>query len=207
MGRFIDMTGQTFGRLTVLSLAGKDKNGLYMWRCQCSCGNYTVQRGQDLRRGKVVSCGCWKNQNTVARNTTHCMGKSRPYRIWKNMKTRCYNTRVKSYADYGGRGIQICDRWLNDFGAFWEDMKDDYNDTMEIDRIDPNGNYCPENCRWATKKQQNRNTRANHLINTPWGPLCLSEAAEKTGIPLGTLKDRLRRGVSNEKLFEKGRRT
>lgn len=207
MGRFMDMTGQTFGRLTVLNLAGKDNSGLYMWNCLCTCGKHTTQRGQDLRRGKVISCGCWKNENTAKRNETHGMGKSRPYRIWKGMKTRCYNPRVKSYADYGARGIKICERWRTDFAAFWEDMKEGYSDSKEIDRIDPNGDYCPENCRWATKTQQNRNTRANHMITTPWGPMCLSEAAQKSGIPIGTIKDRLRRGIPEERLFEQGRRS
>lgn len=201
MGRFIDMSGKRYGHLTAITVAGLDKNNLYMWRFKCDCGNYTIQRGQDVRRGKVVSCGCWKNQQTTARNKKHGMSGTRPYRIWTGMKTRCYNPKAKSYADYGGRGIKMCSGWKECFQNFWTDMQNGYDDEKEIDRIDPNGDYCPENCRWVTKTEQNRNTRANCVLQTPWGPLCLTAAAEKSGIPKGTLKDRIKRGVAPSDLF------
>lgn len=201
MGRFIDLTGKTFGRLTVIERAESDRNGLTQWRCRCSCGSVIVTRSQDLRRGASKSCGCRTREVTADRNLRHGMAGTRPYRIWKNMKTRCFNPRSKSYSNYGGRGITVCEKWANSFEAFWEDMGPTYKDGLELDRIDPNGNYEPGNCRWVDKKTQNRNTRANRVVDSPLGAMPLSELAELTGINYGTLKSRANRGLPFEKLI------
>ena len=198
MGKFIDLTGKKFGRLTVLSLAGKDKNNLLLWECICECGNPVITRGQDLRRGVSKSCGCLKLEQLDARSRKHGMAGTRPYRIWKGMKTRCLNPRVKSYADYGGRGITVCENWKESFDAFWRDMKTGYADNLEIDRIDHEGSYSPNNCRWVSKKEQNRNTRANHYVDTPFGRITIAEYAEKTGIPYDTLKQQILRAESRQ---------
>jgi len=201
MSKLIDITGQRFGRLLVVSQA-KSNNGQTKWHCVCDCGNHTISRSQDLRLGKTVSCGCWGREQTANRNRKHGMYGTRPCRIWRGMHARCYNPRELCYSNYGGRGITICERWKNNFSAFWEDMQDGYADDLEIDRIDNNGNYCPENCRWVTRSIQARNQRRIQLYPTPWGEICLTEIAEKSGIPYTTLKRRVRDGWSIDKLLQ-----
>ena len=197
MGKFIDLSGQIFGRLTVIKWAGRDKNNLTLWMCKCACGNTIITRSQDLRRGASQSCGCLKLEQLDERSRKHSMAGTRPYRIWKSMKTRCLNPRVKSYSDYGGRGIQICDTWKHSFTAFWSDVKTGYADDLELDRIDHGGPYCPENCRWVDKKTQNRNTRANHFIDTPYGRITIAELSEKLGVSYDTLKRRVYKAESS----------
>jgi len=193
VAKFIDMTGQRFGRLSVICYAGKDNSGLTLWECTCDCGTKIITRGQDLRRGASKSCGCLKLEQFIERSRKHGMAETRPYRIWKNMKSCCLNPNVKSYADYGGRGITICDAWANSFEAFWNDMGPSCAAGLEIDRIDHDGSYCPENCRWVDKKTQNRNTRANHFIETEFGRITIAVYAEKTSIPYDRLKYRVRK--------------
>ena len=162
MPKLIDLIGKQFGRLTVTRRASNDKNGLSRWCCVCSCGASVIVRGQDLRRGRQVSCGCWKDENTSARDRTHGHSGTRLHRIWKNMKSRCYNPRVKSYKDYGAKGVRLCEEWKDSFSAFYSwAMSHGYQDELTIDRINPAGNYEPNNCRWATRAEQSKNKRAN----------------------------------------------
>ena len=169
MGKLIDLTGQRFGRLTVIERAGKDYIGQAMWRCRCDCGNVTVVAGGNLRTGNTKSCGCYGHELTIGgyRSRTHggtCDGgkRTRLYRIWRAMKTRCYNLNAQNYKDYGGRGITICPEWLHDFVAFrdWA-LSHGYRDDLSIDRIDNDKGYSPDNCRWATAKEQRANQRSN----------------------------------------------
>lgn len=201
---FIDLTGKQFGRLSVLHRTENDKSGLTQWRCVCACGKEVTVRSQDLRRGRQVSCGCNIREKTAARNYKHGQAQTRLHRIWKNMKSRCYNPRVPSYRDYGARGITICPEWRDDFNTFyvWA-ISNGYSEEKSIDRIDNNGAYAPDNCRWATRTEQCRNQRTNHLINTPWGLLCLREASERSGVPLATIKQRIKRGLPEEQLLTK----
>lgn len=134
------------------------------------------------------------------------MNKTRPNRIWQNMKSRCYNPNVPCYPNYGGRGVYVCDRWRESFEAFWADMGESYAPGLELDRIDNDGPYCPENCRWVSREKQARNKRTSHKINTPWGLLCLTDAAKASGVSLSTIKKRIKQGVPEEKLLEKGGR-
>lgn len=161
MGRLIDLTGQRFGRLVVISKSAS--NTSYhgaMWKCRCDCGNETIVNGGNLRSGNTTSCGCYHRERQRA-GKSHGMSKARLYRIWKAMHTRCYNKNFPAFQYYGGRGIQISEEWRSDFVSFhdWA-MTHGYADNLTIDRIDTNGNYCPTNCRWVTMAEQNRNKRA-----------------------------------------------
>ena len=158
--RVFNLTGQRFGRLTVIERAENNKCGNTMWLCKCDCGNTTIAQGTHLKSHHTQSCGCFQKDISTKHHQSH----SRLYYVWRSMKYRCYNKNHKNYKDYGGRGISIDPRW-KDFAAFrdWA-MANGYDETAPygqctIDRIDTNGNYCPENCRWTDMKTQRQNQR------------------------------------------------
>lgn len=160
---FIDLTGQKFERLTVVKRAkGYIGKGSY-WHCKCDCGNEIIVRAQSLKDGQTKSCGCLNKELAIKRFTKHGHAqteKQHPlYKAWVNMKTRCINPNSTGYEDYGGRGIRICQRWMDSFENFLEDMGEKPSPMHTLDRIDVNGDYCPGNCRWATQTTQSRNQR------------------------------------------------
>lgn len=193
MPAFIDRTAHRYGRLTVVSCVGKRK-GRYYWECRCDCGKETVVAGDGLGRGITKSCGCLKRELNAAKRLTHGHARGRirtpEYRTWCMMKQRCCDIQNKKHQHYGGRGIKVCDRWLESFENFLADVGPRPAGSS-LDRIDNNGDYCPENCRWATAKQQARNTSRNRLITWNGVTKALAEWAEEVGIPYGSLKTRI----------------
>ena len=151
-----NLTGKKFGHLKVIKKSDKkDKYGAVFWKCLCACGKYTDVRTGHLNSGSTTSCGCNPGSLKHARK-----GQERPeYRAWLAMKTRCYNSNSKDYENYGARGIKVCDRWLKSYKAFYEDMGERPDGNYSIERVDVNKGYTPENCIWANKTVQNRNTR------------------------------------------------
>lgn len=200
MGKFIDLSGQKIGRLTVIARVGTSRQREALWLCKCECGNEIIIRGSDVRTRHTISCGCWKRENAKDMLTKHGKRNTRLYHIWSGMKDRCNNPRNIGYNLYGGRGIKVCEEWSQDFMAFYQWASENgYTDKMTIDRIDANGNYCPENCRWETQKAQQNNRRNNHVISFNGGTHTLTEWAEITGIKCSTIYARLKRGWTIER--------
>lgn len=206
------LIGKKFGRLTVLELYNKlrrrnSRTGKYTYRtmysCLCECGNKVVVEQYKLKCGHTKSCGCLRKDVSRKTQTKHGHRYSRLYVIWNNMKKRCYNPKNKSFKDYGGRGIEVCDEWKTDFSVFYTwAINNGYNDTLTIDRINNDGNYEPNNCRWATKLEQNKNTRHNRLITLDGITKCISDWAKEYKLNYNTLIDRLNRGWSEEKAIK-----
>lgn len=202
MGKFVDITGQRFGRLLAINTTEKDKQGRYLWNCQCDCGKTIKSCFSDLKEGKRKSCGCFKRDNIVSFNLKHGNCNTRIYKIWAGIKSRCYNSNEANYKNYGGRGIIVCDEWRNNFQAFYNwAILNGYDDNLSIERIDVNGNYCPENCKWATIKEQNSNTRRNILITYNGETKTLKEWSSCLKLNYSTVYSRYKKGNTIEEIF------
>lgn len=165
MSRVKDLRGKRFGRLTVIERTDNDKNGRARWLCECDCGTVSVKTGKLLLNGHCKSCGCGEYENRVKNVTSHRLSHTRLYRIWKGIKQRCYYTKHKDYHYYGGRGIIVCEEWLNNFESFYKwAITHGYKNNLTIDRKDVNGNYEPSNCRWATYSEQRLNQRPRKRV-------------------------------------------
>lgn len=197
--KVIDLTGKTFGRLTVQSRKNVESGRRVTWNCLCECGNIHSATGCDLTNGDVKSCGCLSRELLVARNTKHGLSKLPEYGIWQAMKNRCTNPSVDKYKNYGGRGIAVCERWLNSFSAFYEDMGKRPSAAYSIERIDYDGNYEPDNCKWATALEQANNRCTNHRGHYRGEEVTIAELARRTGISPMTLYGRI---VRSGKTFE-----
>ncbi len=200
-----DLTGKQFNRLTVLEFV-PDDTVYSFWKCKCDCGNITTVRRDHLKSGTTKSCGCFHSECArklvVELNTTHNLSNTKLYKIWDGMKDRCDNPESHYYKNYGGRGIIICDEWKNDFISFYNwAMNNGYSKDLTIDRIDVNGNYCPQNCRWVDMKTQCRNRRSNVIVEYEGKKMCLIEAAEKVGINPAILYYRYHKGDRDKRLF------
>lgn len=192
MGKLIDLRNKRFGRLLVIELSDSI-NGRIAWKCLCDCGNETVVKSTNLLVGKTRSCGCLNTE----RITKHGLSRTRVYHIWNGIKSRCLNPNNTRYADYGGRGIKICDRWL-DFNKFYEDVSPSYIDGYSIDRYpNINGDYEPTNFRWATNKEQSRNQRRNRVLTIDGESKAVAEWAEISNNSISAIYTRLHRGWSD----------
>lgn len=194
---FRDLAGQTFGRLVVVAPT-RDSRGKHCWQCRCSCGKETRVGAHDLRAGKVVSCGCFLLERIREANTTHGHNKnnaqrSQEHRTWAAMLSRCRNPKDTKYERYGGRGIKVCPRWLK-FENFLVDMGRKPSPKYTIERKDNDGNYELDNCRWATRKEQMRNTQRTRLLTHRGKTQCLQDWATELGVRYLTLWSRLARG-------------
>lgn len=209
--RAIDLTGQTFGHLVVLNDSGKRVNKKIMWLCKClRCDTLKAVRCDHLKFGKVVSCSCWMRDAAIERSLstasgsaavkTHGLSRHRVYRVFKTMIARCYTKGNERYDDYGGRGIKVCERWRcgEGFPNFVADMGLPPDGTS-IDRRDNDGDYCPENCRWATASEQARNKRSSRYVVYAGETVLLAVLAERVGVPYKELHRRLARGWSMDR--------
>lgn len=206
MRALIDLTDKTFGRLTVLKRDANGKRGQPRWLCKCDCGNRTIVDASKLKSGHTKSCGCLVAETLSKCRTKHNGKHTRLYRIWCAMKERCSRKENVAYNSYGGRGIKVCDEWIHDFASFrdWA-TANGYSDQLSIDRIDPNGNYCPQNCRWESTKTQANNKRRNHSLTHNGKTMTLAQWAEETGINYSTLRSRINReGLTLEEAITKG---
>ena len=196
-----DLTGQRFGRLIVICEGTRKIKNRITWLCECDCGNYTTAMPQPLKDGRTQSCGCYNRDQTTKLNTTHGETKknSNEYSAWSGIKTRCYNDNLPQYKDYGGRGITVCDRWLDSYEYFLSDMGRKPSSCHSIERKDNNKGYSPDNCRWATRKEQQNNMRTNRVLALCGVSMTVAEWAVIMGGKAGALYTRLSAGWSIER--------
>lgn len=205
-----DITGNTYGYLTVIKRHGMDNNRRNStWLCKCKCGNYSVVIRSALVGGHTSSCGC-KIYESI--NVTHGMSKTRLYSEWSKMRSRCNNANKKDFKDYQGRGITVCNEWNEDFVPFMEwAIAAGYTDELTIDRIDNDKGYCPENCRWITIEEQQQNKRNNIYIFYKGEKKCLRTVCVEIGFNYKTAYGRYRRllksgrEITEDILFASGR--
>ena len=204
MGRKpIDIIGQTFEYLTVIEKVDcKNKNARF--KCKCVCGNETIVEGVKLRRGETKSCGCKRGRLKVKKMGTHGETKSRIYKIWHSMKSRCQYD-FKGSERYYGRGIKVCAEWSDSFEAFrdWA-LANGYRDDLTLDRIDPNGNYEPNNCRWADKITQDNNRNSNKKIEINGELHTVAEWSRISGVKYETIRSRIASGKTGADLIKQG---
>lgn len=188
-----NLIGKKFGRWTIIDYADNiGKNPA--WLCKCECGTIRKVLSCNLLSGKSISCGCVQREKAGKINKTHGLSKTRIYRIYKGMKSRCYNHNNPAYNYYGGRGIKMCDEWLNDFMNFYNwAMSNGYNDTLSIDRINVNNGYSPNNCRWIDTLGQANNKRTNFVLNICGKTHTIAEWCKLNNINPPTLYSKLYR--------------
>ena len=211
MPKRIDLTGQRFGLLTVTRHAGSDAAGRATWLCACDCGGEKVVKAADLKRPESTatrSCGCLQLQQrqNAAKSKSHAYSRAnwpRERKAWENMIKRCTDPTDIGYANYGGRGVSVCERWLDSFKAFAEDMgRAPIGGT--IDRIENDLGYSPENCKWSSKKEQANNRRNNRLLTYNGKTQTVSQWADELGMPSHLIYQRLYRGLPTDRALAHG---
>lgn len=199
MGKFRDLTGERFSRLLVVSLADDyvSPKGYHKkrWKCKCDCGKEIIVWSGNLLSGHTKSCGCIHEEKLALGNIKHGLSHSRIYNIWAGIIDRCENPKSQYYYAYGGKGVAICPEWRNSPAAFYQwAISHGYDDSLSIDRIDNDGDYCPENCRWATRLEQANNTSRNRRIEYNGEIKTLAQWARDVGIHPSIIADRLKLG-------------
>lgn len=187
-----DLTGQRFGRLVVQRLDHYNDRHVSYWECLCDCGKTHIVCGTSLTRGSTRSCGCLHDEKAKERATKHGKAHTDLYYIWQAMRKRCLDKNSKDYHNYGARGITVCDDWANSYISFqdWA-LKNGYTKGLSLDRINNDKQYCPKNCRWATRSQQNNNTRRTKKIKYQGKTQTLTEWCEELGLKRDTIYARI----------------
>ncbi|MBQ2263240.1 MAG: hypothetical protein II336_18000 [Loktanella sp.] len=201
----LDITGMKFGRLTVVEKAKRPahvKSQMAYWRCVCECGGEAIHTKGNLAKGSVKSCGCLRRE-VAGREPIHGLWEALSYRKWVAMISRCYHPSQQSYPIYGGRGISVCEEWRNDPAAFdaWA-TANGLSEGLHLDRIDTDGDYSPENCRFVTPKQNANNRRSNRIVMVQGSEMTLAAAAARFGVKASVAAKRIKRGWTEEEAFE-----
>ena len=218
--RYNDLSGQRFGRLSVLNYVGNNRFRQALFNCSCDCGKPITVRGGSLASGTTKSCGCLhaeisvgvmqrvnaSGQRVTTGNTRHGLSDTHLYKTYTNMKTRCYNQNRDVYKYYGGRGIGMCDEWVHDFGAFYKwATENGYIDGLEIERIDNDKGYSPTNCRWAIRHEQVMNRRVTVVLSDGTVSKTLYDWCKERGVNYKTAHARYKKGWAFEKIFAERR--
>jgi len=201
MGKFIDLTGRKFTYLTVIERLPNTKTGQAVWLCKCDCGNIKKATAHNLKQDNVRSCGCYFNIGGTTHGFSEFKGKNKPeYNAWRSMKRRCAENNKRSHKNYFARGIKVCDEWVNSFIDFYNHIGKRPSNKHSIDRINNNGNYEPNNVRWAISKVQSRNKTSNVLIMHDGKNKILKDLADDIGISHDTLRYHLKKGRPIEQI-------
>lgn len=203
MSKMIDLIGQQFGRLTVVTR--RDKNaadGGAVWVCLCECGNFSAVYTGHLRNGHTTSCGCVRDELVASVNLTHGLSHTPEYKIWRAMLQRCHDPSCNEYSNYGGRGILVGDRWRDSFENFYADMGPRPSAEYSIDRENNNDGYHPNNCRWATPEEQHNNKRTNIFHDVDGQRKTVAQLSREHNIPETTLRRRISKGMNAEEALK-----
>lgn len=194
MKRYKDLKNKKFGNLMPISMEYV-KGKRAFWKCLCDCGNEKIIRADHLISGHTQSCGCISKSTHKATHSKHNKSDTKLYKIWSSIKQRCFYEKSTNYKNYGGRGISICKEWKDNFQSFYDwSISSGYKEGLSIDRVDVNGIYCPENCRWATIIEQSNNKRNNVIIEFNGVKKPLNYWEQKTGLSREIIYKRIRRG-------------
>lgn len=204
--RIQDMAGRRFAQLVAIRVAGKASSGDLKWEFRCDCGMVFVANGYYARCGKIINCPECAKARSRSASVTHGLTETPEYRLWTDIQSRCHNPRSTAYANYGGRGIVVCDRWRQSFEAFFADMGK-RPPGLTIERENTNGNYEPGNCRWATPLEQANNKRNNIRICLDGVTKTLMQWSREFGVSSHAVRFRLRAGVTGLDLFKPSRRS
>lgn len=202
-----DLSGKRFGSLTVNEFLGRGFDRQAIWSTKCNCGNAGRCTQSNLVREAVTACRKCGNKKTGLATRIHGDSESREHKIWRSMKGRCSQKNDKAYYRYGGRGIFVCPEWKNNYADFLDDMGRCPSKFHSLDRINNNGPYSKENCRWATRREQMSNTRINVYINYCGARITIAEFSRRTGILYATALWRFHKGITGEQLLSKSRIT
>lgn len=197
MPKLVDLTGLKFNRLTVIGRHPIKRRQAW-WECRCDCGTITKVGSFELKTGMIKSCGCFNRESESKHPDGHRMSKTKIYQVWEGIKQRCTNPKSYAWGKYGGRGIKLCNEWM-DFDAFYRDMGSTYKTVLSIERIDNNGPYCKSNCKWATINEQAYNKRSTRYIQCGGIEMLAKDWAEVMGVTPHLIFSRLSSGWSEDR--------